>query len=215
MKKAFLAIQKFCRLEVVCLIFLIAAVVYDMYYIDIQNPLTTSLSDMGRYNHGLFIVWGALSGIALVLNMNMLYRKVGVKTKIGYVFLGISVTLLTITCFTMRKESEQDPIFLLHFYSSILFAVFAFFALMRGLIPAWVKGRQYQVLTVILLALLLADMICLGIFKQMGLFEFIPLMLAFVVFFFTNYTKTFDIPKKKEEIKEVYGKDVLEEMSEK
>jgi uncharacterized membrane protein len=55
------------------------------------------------------------------------------------------------------------------------------------------KNLKYRVITSIYFAIVAVDIVLLAIFKQMALFEFIPLTFGYFVMFFTNYTEAFAI----------------------
>lgn len=191
MKKIFDKILVFSRNEIVCMAALIISLVYAMYYIDILNPLKYSLSEIGRYNTALFVVWCLLSGIAILLNVHRLYARTGYTAKLGKAFLYSGLIFLVATFLNMSK----DPIifYWIHVATAILFSVLSFASIALCFIFMSKRKKSYLILTIILFALLLVDIIFLIIYKQMALFESIPLVLCYVALFFTNFTDTFKI----------------------
>lgn len=191
MKKFWGKVLVFTRKEIVCMVALLASLIYAMYYIDIKNPLQFSLSEIGRYNWPLFIVWCLLSGIAVLLNVHRLYQRTGYSAGLGKIFLYSGLIFLVCTFLNMSK----DPIifYYIHVATAILFAVLSFASIALCLLYMAKKSKAYLILTVILFSLILIDLIFLVIYKQMALFESIPLVLCYVVLFFTNFTDTFKI----------------------
>lgn len=191
MVKFWSQVKKVCQNELVCLGSMIIALMYGMYYLDIRNPLQYSLSEIGRFNHGLFIVWSVLSGIALLLNVTRLYARVGYKGKLGPICLYVALGFLVLTFANMRK----DPAFLywIHVGTAIVFALVGFASIAIGLLFMWKKDKRFKILTIILFSLILIDIVFLIIYTQMALFEFIPLLLGYVVMFFTNFTDSFKV----------------------
>lgn len=186
-------LNKFFKNEIVCMVVLLASLIYAMYYIDIQNPLKYSLSEIGRSNWALFIIWCVLSGTALLLNIHKLYERTNFNhkwTKWGKVFLYSGLFFLLLTFLNMSK----DPMYwyYIHVATAILFSVLVFFSLLFCLLHMAQKLKTYRNLTIILIAILFVDIIFLIIYKQMALFESIPLILCYAVLFFTNFTQTFN-----------------------
>lgn len=190
MKNFLKKLNDFSRNEIVCMVALVASLIYAMYYIDIENPLKYSLSEIGRSNWALFIVWSLLSGIAILLNVHRLYERTGYSAKLGKAFLYSGLVFLVMTFLNMSK----DPMYwyYIHVATAILFAVLAFASIALCLLYMSKKMKAYLYVTIILFALLLVDIVLLAIYKQMALFESIPLVLCYVVLFFTNFTETFN-----------------------
>lgn len=193
MKNLWKKVSKFASNEIVCMTALATSLIYAMYYIDIQDPLKYSLSEIGRSNWFLFIVWSVLSGIALLLNVHRLYERTGYSTKLGKAFLYLGLVFLVATFLNMSK----DPMFFywIHVATAILFAVFSFVSIALCLIYMFKKNMAYLILTTILFLLLFVDIVFLAIYKQMALFESIPLILCYIALFYTNFTDTFKIEK--------------------
>lgn len=191
MKELWAKISKFARNEIVCMTALAASLIYAMYYIDILDPLKYSLSEIGRSNHLLFIVWCVLSGIAILLNVHRLYERTGYSAKLGKIFLYSGLIFLVATFLNMSK----DPMFFywIHVGTAILFSVLSFGSIALCLVYMFKRNKAFMILTTILFSLLLVDVIFLAIFKQMALFESIPLVLCYVALFFTNFTDTFKV----------------------
>ncbi len=189
-------IKVFSRNELVCMLALLIGLMYGMYYLDIMNPLEYSLSEMGRYNHALFILWSLSSGLALLLNVPRLYDRINYKSKLGKSFLYIGLIALVLTFLNMSK----DPMYWywIHVATAIIFSVFSFFSVAVALLYMFKKNAQYKALTIIFFILLLIDIVFLIIYEQMALFEFIPLLACYVVFCFTNFTKSFELEHAKD-----------------
>lgn len=191
MKNFVSRIRVWSRHELVCMGALIASLTYAMYYIDIENPLQYSLSEIGRSNWFLFNVWCILSGLAILLNVHRLYARTGYSAGLGKKFLYAGMIFLVMTFLNMSK----DPMifYWIHVATAILFAVLSFASIGLCLIHMSKKYKQYRILTITFFILIFIDIIFLIIYKQMALFESIPLVLGYVVLFFTNYTDSFKI----------------------
>ncbi|MDD4316149.1 MAG: hypothetical protein PHC84_03185 [Clostridia bacterium] len=190
MKKFLKKLNDFSRNEIVCMLALVASLSYAMYYIDIEDPLKYSLSEIGRSNWALFIVWSLLSGVAILLNVHRLYERTGYSAKLGKAFLYSGLAFLVLTFLNMSKNPMYW--YYIHVATAILFAVLSFGSIALCLVYMSNRLKAYLYVTVILFALLLIDIIFLIIYKQMALFESIPLVLCYIVLFFTNFTQTFD-----------------------
>lgn len=191
MKELLNKIKKICQNELVCMGSMLVSLMYGMFYLDIKNPLQYSLSEIGRFNHGLFILWCVLSGIALFLNVNRLYERIGYNSKPGKWLLYSGLFFLVLTFANMSK----DPIifYWIHVATAILFSVLTFASIALGLIYMFNKNIRYRILAIVLFSLIFIDLIFLAVFKQMALYEFIPLILGYLTLFFTNFTKAFEV----------------------
>jgi hypothetical protein len=191
MKEVLKRLKKFSQNDVVCLAALIAALAYDMFYLDLMNPLKYSLSEIGRQTPALFVVWSVVSGLALFLNVRRFYARTGSASKVGKICLYSGLVFLVLTFCNL----SHDPVlYWIHVGTAVLFAVLGFLSVAIGLLKLFKKSLKYRILTIIFLALIFADLIFLVIFKQMALYEFIPLILGFTVLFFTNFTDFFNLP---------------------
>lgn len=201
MKKLWDKVLVISRNEIVCMFALISSLVYAMYYIDIMNPLEYSLSEIGRYNGGLFILWCLLSGFAILLNVHRLYERTGYSAGIGKWFLYSGLFFLVATFVNMSK----DPIifYWIHVATAIFFAVLSFGSIALCFIFMSKKSKPYKYLMIILFSLLFIDIIFLAIYKQMALFESIPLVLCYIALFFCNFTETFAVKVLKLDIKQI------------
>ncbi len=193
MRKILRKINMFAKHEIVCMLSLLASLIYAVYYIDIQDPLKYSLSEIGRSNWMLFIVWCILSGVALLLNVNKLYertRHTNFNQRLPKICLYSGLGFLVLTFLNMSKE----PMFwyYIHVVTAILFAVLTFYSIISCLIYMAKRQKPYLYLTAIVLLIVFIDIVFLIIYKQMALFESIPLILCYIVLFFTNFTQTFN-----------------------
>jgi hypothetical protein len=185
--------NKIRKNELVCLIAMLAALMYGMYYMDIMNPLQYSLSEIGRHNNALFILWAVLSGLALFFNVNRAYDRLKYKSKLGSALLYTGLGFLVLTFLNMSRE----PVFYwIHVSTAILFSVLCFGSIVMPLLYMFKKDRKYRIMAVIFFSLVFVDIVFLAVFKQMALYEFIPLILGYIVLFFINYTETFNVLPK-------------------
>ena len=191
MKKFVEVFDKVRKNEIVCLCSLIAALMYGMFYLDIMNPLEYSLSEIGRFNSTLFIIWCLVSGFALFFNVNRLYERLNYKSKAGSTLLYTGLFFLVLTFLNMKKIPEIW--YWIHVSTAILFSILCFASIVFPLLYMFKKNVKYRILSSIFFALVAADIILLAIFKQMALYEFIPLILGYIVMFLINYTDTFKI----------------------
>ncbi|MCL2630082.1 MAG: hypothetical protein FWD49_00995 [Firmicutes bacterium] len=177
--------------ELLSLSTLIAGLTYGMFYLDIENPFKVSLSQMGRSNHALFAVWCLLSGLALLVNIPYFYKRTQCKSRLGLGFLVAGLVCLIITGSVM---GEAPAPYYTHMVTSILFAIFCFFALLFPIFKMLLKrDKRYIILSVIYFTLMLANIILISIFKQMAFYEFVALILTYFYLFFVNFTRVFDI----------------------
>lgn len=184
--------------EVVCMTALVIALAYGFYYLDILDPTQYSLSEIGRHNTALFVVWSVTTGAALILGMHRFYKRIHYFPKAGYITLYVGMACLVATFCNMSREPVA---YAFHVATALIFALCAFVSLAIGLLYMMKRNKRYRVLGILFFALILVDVILLAIYTQMALYEFIPCILAYTVFFFTNHTEFFklDTPAVAEE----------------
>lgn len=191
MEKFLERLKKFSEHELVCFGTLLIALLYGMFYLDIRNPLEFSLSEIGRYNPPLFILWSVVTGLGLFFNIFRFYRRIDYKAKLGRICLFLGLFFLVLTFCNLSREPVW---YWIHVATAILFAVLAFAALALGLLSQFRKSKKYTVLTCILCGLMLADVLYIIIGgSHNALNEFIPVILAFVTLAFTNFTDFFKL----------------------
>lgn len=187
-------LNKIRKNELVCLLSMLAALMYGMYYMDIMNPLAYSLSEIGRHNTALFVVWAVLSGLALFFNVNRAYDRLQYKSKLGSALLYTGLGFLVLTFLNMSRE----PVFYwIHVATAILFSVLGFGSIVLPLLYMFKKNKKYRIMTIIFFSLVFVDIVLLAVFTQMALYEFIPLMLGYIVLFLINFTETFHVVKNR------------------
>ncbi|MFA5449900.1 MAG: hypothetical protein WC292_05630 [Clostridia bacterium] len=190
--------KKIMQNELLCFGSMLIALIYGVYYLDLYDPLQYSLSEIGRLSHtSLFIIWSLLAGIALFLNVNRMYDRVGYKAKLGRVLLYSGLFFLVVTFANMSREPFW---YWMHVVTAVLFSVFALFSVALGLLEMWKKSLRYRILSIAFFVLCFIDIVLLAIFTQMALYEFIPLVLVYIVLFFVNFTETFKPNKDNEHI---------------
>lgn len=198
MNKAIATCKAFFSHELVCMGALILGISYGFYYMDILNPLQNSLSAIGRSNHPLFILWCATSSFALALGMHRFYKRIDLPkkwAKIGLIIQYVGILFIIATFCNMKPEEESYVAYLIHCITAVMFAVCAFASLCIGLFYMFPKQLKYRVIVYLVAGLMLVDIIFLIIYEQMALYEFIPCILVYIVFFFTNHTKYYEVEK--------------------
>lgn len=186
-------LKRLAKNELVCLSSIIVSLIYSVYYMGLRNPLEYSLSEIGRTYTALFIVWSLLVATAFFLNVNRLYERTGFKSKLGKGLMYAGLIFLVLTFVNMKK----DPIIFYHIHvvTAILFSVLSFASAAICLVSVAKKSKVYLITTIVLFSIVFIDIIFLIIYKQMALFESVPLISTYIVLIFTNFTSTFKLNK--------------------
>lgn len=186
----------------VCMITLIVGFVYMVSYSFFVHgdPMHWTASMIGRSVPRLFVFWGVISSLALVLNLNYMYHRGGYKgvlVKIGTAcqYVGTLFIMMCVLIPSIEKEEVVSPLTRLqivgHWSGALLFGVFFAASIIIYLISA---RKDYKGMTValILFSAMLATLIALLIaFNKNGVIELIPMAAAEILVFLINFTGLF------------------------
>ena len=161
--------------KIFCLCSSIIAVVYSLYYAGLGGFIGNSgaLSKIGLTHPVLFIIWGAVTCIALFFNLTVGYMKMKYKFYIPLLIIASIGMILTVTNdFDYSQKSE----YLLHCIGSLTFSavmgitVFLLFLLSKDYLLTAISGF-----------ILIADLILLIIFKETAIIELAPIFAGFIL----------------------------------
>lgn len=172
--------------KIICISSSLISFVYTLWYMSFGVAYKNSgaLSKIGLEHKTEFIIWGALTFLALSLNIVIAYSE-KTKTKAYVPLLCISCIGMILTlCFDFDYNLKPDYYF--HCIGSLLFSVitgvtiFVLFFLCRNI------NKTYLYFTYITGAILIIDLFCLLIFKETGLIEAIPIFAGYILLGITN-----------------------------
>lgn len=164
----------------------VIATAYTIWYMHFGVPYENSgaLSKIGLEHHGLFVVWGVLTTLALGINIVIAYQKY-TKTKVYIPLLSVSTVGMVLTlCFDFDFDQKLD--YYLHCAGSLTFSavmgitIFVLFLLNFG------KNSMCEAFTYITGGILVVDLICLFIFKETGLIETLPIFAGYLLLGIAN-----------------------------
>lgn len=164
----------------------IIATIYTIFYMNLGTVYDNSgaLSKIGIEHKFLFVIWGILTTSALTFAICLAYKKY-CKTKIHLVLITASIIGMILTlCFDFDYEIKTS--YYLHCIGSLTFSVamglniFIFYFLNRK------KELLFRIFTVLTATILIADLVCLIIFKETALIETIPVFAGYILLGTTN-----------------------------
>ncbi len=196
-------------LRVFCLVSLIYGFIYITWYGAFDNPgyvLTASVVGLSFPWH--FKMWGIFSALSVFPNILYMYRLNNYNTKTGVFCASLGCAALYITV-NVPSAGESTAFFTdlrcgAHWFSALAFAAFAAAAIVIFYLNRIFKekDKRYLVPVLILCVVLLTMLAVLVFVGKSGIIETLPMWLAYVLLFLTNFTKFFK-PKaslKKEKV---------------
>lgn len=158
-----------------------AATVYTIWYMHFGVPYKNSgaLSKIGLSHHILFAVWGVLTFGALCFAITLAYQKT-LKTKIYIplnVISGIGMLLTITNDFDFDKKLE----YYLHCTGSLTFSAVTGVTIFLLFLLNYKKNTVFKIFTYLSAGILIADLICLLIFKETGLIEALPIFAGYLL----------------------------------
>ncbi|MCR4615206.1 MAG: hypothetical protein K5756_03565 [Clostridiales bacterium] len=186
-----------------CMFWNIFAVVYITWYGAFPNWASDKLfvataSQIGLDYPWHFKMWGIFSAIAIALNITYMYRRYGVRSKLGTVFMCIGCASIFVTISIPSTEILSLQL-VAHWSSALMFAAFNAASIGVFLIKMMKSSKKF-IATFILFIFMLALMIILLIlFGKNGAIESIPYWGTYVILFLVNYTNFYkdSLPEKR------------------
>lgn len=175
-------------LIIVCAI----AIAFTLWYIHLGSGIehNCALSKIGLYYPEKFTVWGILTFIGIYGNLLHAYKTLLEKYKFQYLFCFLSAIgmILTLACdFDYSKQTE----YILHCCGSLVFSVSTSICVFLLFFLNFSKSKRFAVFTYIIGTILIADLICLLIFKENALIETVPVIFALIILPLLNFTDLF------------------------
>ena len=167
---------------ILCLI----SFVYTVWYMHFGVPYKNSgaLSAIGINRKGLFVLWGALTFLALAYSVSIAYLRY-LKTRIFIPFLIVSgIGMVLFLRFDFLYNVYPD--YYLHCAGSLTFSVVMGTTLFLLFLLCYKKGTVFKIFTYLTAAVLLTDFILLLIFKETALIETLPIFAGYIMLSIVN-----------------------------
>lgn len=193
MKKIRAFVDKYLISETACMLTLLGALAYDMYYVFLVDPFTHTLTHNGWLHFEMHLVFGALNTVALVLNYMLFYKKSNTKSRTGYLFMFLGAVGLLMSALTVETSIMYKKI--IHWTGSLIFVGTMLAALLFAAIKSSETNKKYIGLTACYLAVSIGDVFVLIFYNGYALFEFLPLVFNMAFLFVANFTKPFSLEK--------------------
>lgn len=163
-----------------------AATAYTVWYMHFGVPYKNSgaLSKIGLEHRILFAIWGVLTYFALTLGIGLAFKKT--ERERLYIPFSIISGIGMLLTLTNKFDYDKRLQYYLHCTGSLLFSavtgicIFLLFFLLRK------KDKIYLIFCITAGVILIADLICLLIFKETGLIEALPIFAGYILLTITN-----------------------------
>lgn len=138
-----------------------------------------ALSKIGLVHRTYFVIWGMLTILALFYNIIIAYRR--------YTENRAYIPLLTISAIGMAMtlifdfDFGKKPDYYLHCVGSLTFSVVTGVTIFILFAICCKTDKIFKVFTFITAGILIADLICLLIFKENALIEVIPVFAGYLM----------------------------------
>ncbi|MDR3263870.1 MAG: hypothetical protein LBT30_06135 [Clostridiales bacterium] len=194
-------INKTVENEILCLGSLIAALLYNIWLIFIKDPFNVTITHIIRddvyVNYDLLLVWAALTGIAVFLNINRLTKRTNTPrflARIAKTFAIAGLIFLTLSSVFVKQEMD-----FLHTAGAMAFAGFMIVAIVIIALGVFFRSLRYAVLLslhffcVFVLAQFILEL------RQFAIWETLPILEALVLLLICNYCDFFRLKVKEKD----------------
>ena len=165
------------------------ATVYTIWYMHYGVPYENSgaLSKIGLEHRILFAIWGVLTFSALAFAITLAYKKY-LNTKVYIPLLAISGVGMILTL-TNDFDFDKKVQYFLHCGGSLTFSAVTGITIFLLFFLNYKKDVLFKIFTYITAAVLIADLICLLIFKETGLIEALPIFAGYLLLDTVNFRR--------------------------
>ncbi|MDR3263871.1 MAG: hypothetical protein LBT30_06140 [Clostridiales bacterium] len=196
--------------DVICLLLLISALIFDVLFIHTEKFIP-SLANIGRISKygtmDLEFVWRILTGAAILFNIYRLYVRTGFERSIiGKIFSGLLAGNAVIggaVCYFAYKlmfSAEYADNYALY---SKIFILASLGLFLIGFIATSFKSVKYAVVTLIYILALGVHYYNTVYVSGADIFTNLPFLTTFIMTFFINFTEFFKIKPKERRINEI------------
>ena len=162
---------------------------YMLWYMHFGVPWTKggALSKIGLYHRGYFIIWGGLTFIALAYALTLAYRRY-LKTRAYIPLLSVCAAGMALTLM-FDFDYDKMPDYWFHVIGSLAFSAVSSVTVFLLFLLCYKKGFVFKLFTCLTAATLITDTVLLLIFKETGLIESVPILLAYIMLCTVNLKK--------------------------
>ena len=169
----------YCTLTAITFIF---TVWYMHYGVPYENE--GALSKIGLEHRIQFIVWGVLTLTTLTVGIISAYRRY-TKSRL-YVPLLLAALIGMALTLAFDFDFDKKPDYYFHCTGSLMFSVSVGVCVFLLFLFCYKQGAVFRVLTYLTAIILIADTVCLLIFKETGLIEALPIFSGYIMLLTVN-----------------------------
>ncbi|MDR0315180.1 MAG: hypothetical protein LBH71_04440 [Oscillospiraceae bacterium] len=179
-----------------CLITLIVGSIFTTSYCFFKNPVTHTASMIGREYPLHFKLWGILSVLAILFNVQFMYKKYNYHSKLSNTFLLFGCACILATVYVPSTETMGLQL-IVHWSTALLFAFFNALSITMFLFNKSKESGRVKLTLITFLSTMLFMLGWLLVFGKNGVIEMIPTIVGFLLLYVFNYTDMY-IEKNKE-----------------
>lgn len=147
-----------------------------------------------------FWLWGILSSLSVILNIQYMYKKFGYKNKLlnfSCILSFLNVCLIAITL--GHPIDSWNPKRVVHWIATGMFVVFTFIPVEAFFILNFKKYKHFKLLTFCALSIILTFVGIFVFVGKSGLMEMIPLAMLQVFLFIVNFALNLTVTETNKE----------------
>lgn len=198
-------------ITVFCMLNLIVGFIFITWYGFLSYPeqFGNILTDVTASMLGLkypwqFKLWGILASLSIFTNTLYMYRKNNYQGKAGVIVtsLGCAAIYVTVNVPSAGLDLVMTPRCLGHWATALIFAFLGAAGVIIFLFHKCLqKDKKYIISTVIFVAVLAIMLVLLVTVGKSAFIENLPMWVAYILLFTTNFTSFFDKKEIKETVK--------------
>ncbi|MFR5876722.1 MAG: hypothetical protein ACLUFN_09565 [Eubacterium sp.] len=168
------------------ILFSVIAFIYTVWYMHFGVPYLNSgaLSKIGLYHHTYFVIWGFLTFLALCYNTVLAYTRY-TKSRVYIPLLVFSAVGMLLTL-SFDFDFSKKPDYYFHCAGSLAFSVLMGITIFVLFALCYKKDKIFKVFSVITAVILIADLVCLIIYKETALIETLPVFAGYIMLCIVN-----------------------------
>lgn len=167
--------------KIICILSSVIASGWTIWYMQYGEPFENSgaLSKIGLTHKTEFIIWGLLTLFALVFNLITAYKKY-TNAKFYIPMLSVaSVGMVLTLAFDFDYDKKLQ--YFLHCAGSLTFSAIMGITVFLLFLFNHKKAEIFKIFTYVSGLILIADLICLLIFKETAMIETVPIFAGYIM----------------------------------
>lgn len=167
--------------DIICISSIISSLIITFSLFGYFNPFFNSLSRVGRNHYIVYILWCIVTSFTLFVNIIRMYDITKFKSKIGLIISWLGLISFYISLYYLNYTNDLEA--LLHIIFAFTFSGLISLSILICLIYIMIKYKRYRFFIITSLIILLLDLyIIITCNYTSFMSEFIPLLIAYIIF---------------------------------